>query len=74
MHYYVRKRNSYQSDKITFDMLSFERSTSRSSYGTKDLTIGERLEESTALMMYGSCCDVSARGLWLAAQVVFLDK
>ena len=55
-------------------MLSFERSTSRSSYGTKDLTIGERLEESTALMMYGSCCDVSTRGLWLAAQVVFLDK
>ena len=62
MHYHVRKRDWFPSDKITLETLSFERSTSKCLYGTKNLTIGERFEWSTALIAYETRCDVSVRG------------
>ena len=66
MHYHVRKRDWFPSDKITLETLSFERSTSKCLYGTKNLTIGERFEWSTALIAYETRCDVTVRGFWSA--------
>ena len=43
------------------------------SYGTKNLTIGARFEESIALIADQTRCSVSARGFWSAAQMTFLD-
>ena len=62
MHYHVRKRDSFPSDKIIFETFSFERRTSRCSNGTKNLTFGERFDESTALITGETRCHVSTRG------------
>ena len=66
MHYHVGKRDWFPSDKITLETLSFERSTSKCLYGTKNLTTGERFEWSTALIAYETRCDVTVRGFWSA--------
>lgn len=61
MYYHVRKKDSFPLDKITFEALSFERSTSSFLNGTKNLTIEERFEENTALITGETRCDVSTR-------------
>ena len=72
MDFRVRKKDLFPSNKITFETLSFERSTSNCSYGTKNLTSGKRFEKSKALIMDKTHCGVDARGFLSAAHVAFL--
>ena len=61
MYYHVRKKDSFPSDKITFDTLSFERRTSKCLYGNKNLTFGEGFKEGATLMTCETRCDFSTR-------------
>ena len=72
MHFRVIKKGLFPSNKITFETLSFERSTSDCSYGTKNLTSGKRFEKSKALIMDKTHCGVDARGFLSAAHGTFL--